>query len=544
MVTAAFPVCAVVAALMGAAGPPPSILHHHCSDEPFGDIWGAGLVQIEVGMAERIYDVVVIGAGNAGLCAALSAREQGARVLVLERAPPHARGGNSYFTGGLVRFPYNGMEDVRALVSELTEHEAASIEVGSYSQEQFYADIARVTRYQADPELVAVLVSEANPTMRWMQSNGIRFGLALRRQAFEVDGIFRFWGNAPFEFVGGGVGLVDMLFTSIEQNGVDIWYNAPGRALLTGEGGAVKGVRIRRDGEVLTVEAGAVVLASGGFEANPEMRARYLGPNWDVVKVRGTEYNTGEGITMALHCGAQPWGHWSGCHAVAWDANAPPTGDRKIGDAFQKHSYPLGIVVNKLGKRFLDEGADFRNYTYAKYGKEILAQPEMLAFQIFDAKVMHLLRDEYQIRDVTKAEADTVEELAEQLEIHREGLAATIAAFNTAVMDKPFDPAILDGKGTVGIDPPKSNWALPLDSPPYVGFAVTCGITFTFGGLRVDAQARVLDTDNVPIPGLTAAGELVGGLFYHNYPGGTGLTSGAVFGRLAGQTAATQARPS
>jgi tricarballylate dehydrogenase len=222
---------------------------------------------------------------------------------------------------------------------------------------------------------------------------------------------------------------------------------------------------------------------------------------------------------------------------VAWDANAPPTGDRQVGDGYQKHSYPFGIVVNQRGLRFLDEGADLRNYTYARYGKEILAQPDMLAFQIFDAKVEHLLRDEYRIAEVSKAEADSVEELADALGIERESLGTTVAAFNAAVVDRPFDPAILDGKGTRGIAPPKSNWALPLDRPPYQGYAVTCGITFTFGGLRIDAGARVLDADDEPIPGLFAAGELVGGLFYHNYPGGTGLTSGAVFGRIAGGNA-------
>jgi tricarballylate dehydrogenase len=306
--------------------------------------------------------------------------------------------------------------------------------------------------------------------------------------------------------------------------------------------GGARGLVVRRDGSNVEVPAGAVVLATGGFEANPEMRAKYLGPNWDVVKVRGTEFNTGDGITMALEVGAQPYGNWSGCHAVAWDANAPATGDRKVGDGYQKHSYPFGIVVNKAGKRFLDEGADFRNYTYAKYGKEILNQPGRVAFQIFDAKVMHLLRDEYRIRETTKAEAADLSELARRLEIHPEGLGRTVRDFNAAVTDRPFEPTVLDGKCTLGIDPPKSNWALPIDTPPYVGYAVTCGITFTFGGVRVSRKAEVLDGDNQPIPGLTAAGEIVGGLFYHNYAGGTGLTSGAVFGRIAGRTAAAFAR--
>src|SRR5581483_7943086 len=292
------------------------------------------------------------------------------------------------------------------------------------------------------------------------------------------------------------------------------------------------------DGHRQTVEARAVVLAAGGFEANAEMRCRYLGPNWELAHVRGTRFNTGDAIRMALDIGAQPFGHWSCGHAVQWDLMSPPTGDLRVGDLYQKHSYPIGIIVNKLGKRFVDEGADFRNYTYAKYGREVLKQPERAAFQIFDSKTIPLLRDEYRIKEVTKVRANTIEELADQMTIDVEGLKDTIAQYNAAVQEGEFNPAVLDGKRTLGIDPPKSNWALRIDQPPYEAYAVTCGITFTFGGLKIDAQCRVQDTEDRSIPGLFAAGELVGGLFYHNYPGGTGLMAGATFGRLAGLAAA------
>jgi tricarballylate dehydrogenase len=241
---------------------------------------------------------------------------------------------------------------------------------------------------------------------------------------------------------------------------------------------------------------------------------------------------------MALEAGAAPYGDWAGCHAVAWDLNAPPTGNRRIGDLYQKHSYPLGIIVNADGERFVDEGADFRNYTYAKYGREILRQPHRAAFQLFDAKVTHLLRDEYRIREATHATSETIDGLAEAMGIDRAGLVRTVGAYNAAVQPGEFDPARLDGKRTEGIEPPKSNWALPLDAPPYTGYAVTCGITFTFGGLRVDRWARVLDTSGRPIPGLYAAGELLGGLFYDNYAGGSGLMAGSVFGRIAGENSA------
>jgi len=302
--------------------------------------------------------------------------------------------------------------------------------------------------------------------------------------------------------------------------------------------GAVSGVVTRHAGGFREIGCRAAVIASGGFEANPEWRTRYLGPNWDLARVRGTRHNVGDGIRMALDIGAQAYGHWSSCHAVAWDLNAPPFGDRKVGDNFQKHSYPLGIIVNIHGRRIVDEGADFRNYTYAAYGREILRQPQETAFQIFDQKTVGLLREEYRIREITKAEAGTIEELARKLEINPAGLVKTVTEYNAAVQDGPFNPAVLDGRAARGITPPKSNWAQRLDSPPYVGFAVTCGITFTFGGLRVDTRGRVLDTEDQPIPGLYAAGELVGGLFYHNYPGGTGLMSGAVFGKTAGESAA------
>ena len=238
-----------------------------------------------------------------------------------------------------------------------------------------------------------------------------------------------------------------------------------------------------------------------------------------------------------------PTGNWSGCHAVGWDRNAPPFGDLAVGDGFQKHSYPLGIMVNATGKRFVDEGADFRNYTYAKYGHVVLQQPGQFAWQVFDAKVTDLLRDEYRIRQVTKASADTIGELAAKLDdVDAGAFVAEVEAYNAAVMTEvPFDPAVLDGRGTKGLEVPKSNWAQTLDTPPFEAFAITCGITFTFGGLKVTTEGHVIDNDGMPIPGLYAAGELVGGLFYFNYPGGTGLMSGAVFGRAAGASAARAA---
>lgn len=307
---------------------------------------------------------------------------------------------------------------------------------------------------------------------------------------------------------------------------------------------AAKGVRIRTEGQTSEMPADAVVIASGGFEANTEWRTRYLCPGCYLAKVRGTRFNTGDGIAMALDADAVAYGNWSGCHSVRWDRNAPDFGDLSDGDGFQKHSYPLGIMVNARGERFVDEGADFRNFTYAKYGRVILEQPQQFAWQVFDQQVTHLLRDEYRIRQVTKITADTVPELAARLEgVDPAGFLRTVAQFNAAVQtDVAFNPNVKDGRGTPGIALPKTNWANPLVAPPFEAYQVTCGITFTFGGLRVAPDnAQVIDTEGEPIHGLYAAGELVGGLFYFNYPGGTGLTSGAVFGRMAGTAAGTAA---
>ena len=487
---------------------------------------------------EHQYDVIVVGAGNAALTAALAAAEQGASVLVLEKAPEYLRGGNSYFTGGLLRFAYDGMEDILDIIPDIPIEERNSIDIGTYPQSKFYSDMMRVTEGLSDPELLQTLVSESHPTMKWMSQQGVPWVLAYGRQAFRHEGVLRFWGGLIVEAVGAGKGLSDRLFELLERAGGKILYRTKASSLLTDRRGRVVGVGIRAPNGFEEVAATSVVLACGGFEANPEMRTRYLGPGWDLAKVRGTQFNTGDGIRMALDIGAQPFGHWSGCHAVAWDLNAPPFGDRNIADLFQKHSYPFGIIVNIEGKRFVDEGADFRNFTYAKYGRELLFQPQRVAFQLFDEKTKHLLRDEYLIPQVTMVKADTVEQLADGLGIDREGLVSTVSEFNAAVQETEYNPTILDGKRTEGITPPKSNWALPLDAPPYLGFAVTCGITFTFGGLKINNRAQVLNGEDAPVPGLYAAGELVGGLFYHNYAGGAGLMAGAVFGKIAGTSAA------
>lgn len=486
------------------------------------------------------WDVIVVGAGNAAFCAALAAREKGASVLMLERAPQEENGGNSRFAAGAIRFAYDGVDDIRALCPDLAEDQISITDFGTYTTDQFYDDMFRVTRYRTDAALCERVVMESREMMRWLHSMGVRFMPIYGRQAFKVDGRFRFWGGLALEAWGGGPGLVDTETAIATGQGVEIRYGARAVNLLF-DGHAVTGVRVRHDNSLHSMAARSVVLACGGFEANTEWRTRYLGPGWEMARTRGTRFNTGDGIRMALDIGASPYGNWSGCHAVGWDYNAPEFGDLDVGDGFQKHSYPWGIMVNAHGHRFVDEGADFRNYTYAKYGRVILEQPDQFAWQVFDRKVAHLLQDEYRIKRVTKVTANTLEELAGKLEdVDTETLLQEIAAYNAAVRtDIPFNPSVKDGRCAEGLAVPKSNWAHTIDEGPFEAYQVGCGITFTFGGLRIDPETgQVMDVDLAPIPGLYAAGELVGGIFYFNYPGGTGLMSGAVIGRLAGSSAA------
>jgi tricarballylate dehydrogenase len=489
------------------------------------------------------YDVIVVGAGNAAMCAALSAQEQGAKVLVLEKASEEERGGNSTFTAGGFRFVHEGHEDLRKdVLNDLSEAEVKQMVIPPFTAEKYTEDLMAATEYLSEPDLIDILVGRSRETMIWMKEKGVRWIPMFKRQSYMVNGVQHFFGGMAVEAVGGGWGLVDFLFRSAERYGVKVRYNTGLRKLIQNKKGDVIGVTAFGPDGYEDIHARSVVLACGGFEADPEMRVRYYGPGWELARVRGTRHNTGDGIKAALEIGAAAFGGWSSCHAVQWDLSAPPFGDRVVLDNYQKHSYPIGIIVNAKGERFVDEGESFRNHTYAKYGREVMKQPGRMAVQIFDQKTIKMTRDEYRIRQVTKGEANTLEELAAQLEISPEGLVRTVKEFNAACQPGDYNPAILDGKTTKGISPPKSNWALPIDEPPYSGFAVTCGITFSFGGLKITTGGEVEDTSGRIIPGLFAAGELVGGVFYQNYLGGAGLMSGSVFGRIAGRTSGKYAK--
>jgi tricarballylate dehydrogenase len=489
-------------------------------------------------MADIKADVVIIGAGVAGLCAALAAAEAGAKPLVLEAAPEDERGGNSAFAAGAFRFAYRGVEDVLKVIPDLSAEEIANTEFGKYT-DRYFDDMERVTQGRCDSNLVDVLVHSSLETAQWMREHGVRFIPNYHSQGYTEDGKTRFRGGSTVVVSGGGMGLVEALFRALDKAAIPVIYETRAIALERGNEG-ITAVRVQGPGGPHSIATRSVVIASGGFESNSEWRARYLGPGWDLAKVRGTRHNTGEGHRMALDIGASTAGHWSGCHSVAWDLSAPEFGDIAVGVDFKKDSYPYGIMINADGMRFLDEGADIRTFTYAKYGAVILRQPNQFAWQVFDAKVLDLLRDEYHIRQVTKVRADTIESLAEQLYgVDAAQFLRTVESFNAAVQSEaPFNPNIKDGRGTDGLAMPKSNWANTIDTPPFEAYAVTCGVTFTFGGLRISPATEVIDVAGRPIPGLYACGSTAGGLFYFNYPGGCGLVSGAVFGKIAGAAAA------
>lgn len=485
-------------------------------------------------------DVVVVGAGNAALVAALTAHEAGARVVVLEAAPRELRGGNSRFAGAIFRVPHDGMTDITPLLCDEAQGWAQRAETDPYPADTFLRDMVDTSDGRSDPELVGTVVERAYQTVEWMRDQGVRWELTVGKllDPDTVEGTYSLPPGGVLRAEGEGVGLVANLYAAVERAGIEILYETPAHELLT-EGDHVLGVRARRVDSWLDVR-GRVVLACGGFEANPELRQQYLGAGWDLVKVRGSRFNTGTMLQKALASGAQPYGHWGGCHASPLDADAPPMGDLALTDKLSRYSYPYAIMVNADAERFVDEGEDHVWLTYAKTGSAIRRQPRGLAFQIFDQRTVGLLEPRYSTG--TPVQAPTIAELAQALRLDPVVLERTVSDFNAATGPGSFDAFDKDGLATApGLLPPKSNWAQPITEPPFVAYRVTCGITFTYGGLKTDARARVLNREDRPMPGLYATGEIAGGFFFHNYPGGSGLTRGAVFGRIAGQEAALAA---
>ena len=485
--------------------------------------------------------VIVVGAGNAALVAALAAHESGAKVVVLEAAPYEERGGNSRFAGAIFRMVHDGLDSLRPLLAPESEYLAKYSAVGPYTADDYYSDVMEMAGDRSVPELVRTLIAESFPTACWMRDHGVRWELStlkfIKREQLSESAPYVLPPGGVLRSVDAGQGLVQDLFTAVEKAGIEIRYDSPAHDLIT-SGSRVLGVRIRLADRFEDLH-GAVVLASGGFEANREMRLRYLGDGWDLVKLRGSRFNTGNMLQRALAAGAASAGHWSGCHATPVAIDAPDIGDLRITDRSARHSYPYGLLVNDSAQRFLDEGEQYYLHTYAKTGAAIRSQHNAFAVQIFDQKTVGLIQPRYSTQ--SPVVADSIEELAKALGIPADALVDTVTTFNASVpAPDGFDPLVEDGLATQGIFPPKSNWALALDTPPFVAYPVTCGITFTYGGLAIDTEARVLTTEGQPMSGLYATGELTGGFFYNNYPGGSGLMRGAVFGLRAGRNAAAE----
>jgi tricarballylate dehydrogenase len=482
-------------------------------------------------------DVVIMGAGNAGLIAAIEARNRGVSVILLEKGPREKRGGNSRLSGGHFRIVHSGTDDLLKLVagSALPQGE---IEIAPYTKAAYYADIMRVTEGLAEPYWAEKIVNESLATVQWMKEQGLQWGLNMGNRIKKNGKLY--WPSGVTVLTGGGSGedLVEMLFGIAENRETKIMYETAARSFIINSDGGVTGlIAMTREGTI-QIDGKSVILACGGFEGSPEMRRRYLGEGWDLAKLRGTRYNTGDGLRMALEIGAQPCGHWGGCHASVVSEDSPQIEAETSGAI--RYSYLFGIMVNTEGKRYVDEGEDFIVYTYAKQGRQIAKQPGALAFQIFDAKIPPLFRPEYE--NAVKSESNTLEGLAEQIDIDPDIFVETIKEYNQAIVKGvAFDPTKKDGLRTVGLKPDKTNWAQLIDTPPFLAFAVVCGITFSYGGLKVNERTEVLDTRDIVIDGLYGIGEMTGGVFYHNYPSGTGLVKGAIGGRIAGAEAAMRA---
>jgi len=495
-------------------------------------------------VSEKAADVVVVGAGNAAFTAAIAARRAGCRVVVLEKAPEAFRGGNTRFTGGVFRFTYDGLDDLMPIVGGTDD--ASDVVVEPYPAEAFERDLQRVTGGRTDPLLSRVLIERSYETVRWMADLGVRFEFSRAVTGIRIPGSnkTRLQPGAAIRAYHEGIGLSQTLFDLATKHDIEVLYERQVNRILVDDAGRVTGIQARGPGGFERHYGGAVIVASGGFQANPEMRTAYLGGPWGLVKTRGSRYNTGEVIRELLAIGAQSFGDWGGRHATPIDADAPVYGDLSLTDKTNRLSYPYGILVNLDGERFVDEGADFNSYTYAAYGAAILAQRNATAFQIFDSRAFPLLEKRYETG--VPVEADNLDELVGYMErrypmlgLDTVATLKTLVAYNRAAdRGDGFKPDALDGKRTHGLRPEKTNWAVPIETPPFRAYAVTGGITFTFGGIRISDRAEVLDGVDRPIPGLYASGELTGGFFFLNYPLGCGLTRGAVFGKLAGEAAA------
>jgi tricarballylate dehydrogenase len=485
-------------------------------------------------------DIIVIGGGSAAFEAAVAARKAGAaRVIMLEKAPEAEYGGNARYSGTGFRFVHGGAAEIRQFIPDVDESLFATMQIAPYSAGDFLADLDRMTQGRMNRTLAQTLVDESNAAVHWMRETGIVWE-PLKEHA-RVGGKRYFERGIAIHVAGGGIGQLTHWRRIADDFGIELRFESPVCAVL-GDQRRVEGVGISGADGRYDLKAKAVIACAGGFQANSEMRARYLDGATDKMKVRGSRHDTGEVLRMLLDLGVKPAGEWRSGHMSPIDANAPdvetPQHEDGRGNTQSRYDYPYGITVNALGVRFFDEGEALHSYTYAKTGRAVLAQPGAIAHQVYDQKGIHCLR--YPHHKASFVEADTIEELAVKAGLEPAVLMHTVAEFNVAVRDdRPFFPGKLDGRATKGLAIPKSNWAIRIDEPPFRAYPVTGGITFTFGGVEIDRKAQVQNVMGEPVKGLFASGDILG-LFFHNYPSFTGQTRNAVFSRLAGHAAVMQ----
>jgi len=484
-------------------------------------------------------DVIVVGGGSAALESAVSARQNGAeKIIMVEKAPEAEFGGNARFSHTGFRFAYNGPADIRGLVPDVDNAEFDRFHIPPYTPDIFMADLNRVTRGRINQELARFMVDQSASAVRWMHDTGIVF--EAEKAKIELDGKYYFEPGIIVHTKGGGLGQLLRWREIALGMGIELRYETKVTGLL-GNCRRVEGVALSAPDEDYELVAPSTIVCSGGFQASAEMRGRYLGVNADLMRVRGSKHDTGEVLNMLVAMGAKTSGHWQGAHATPIDRDVPDGGVplREDGHATgaNRYDYMYGITVNGLAQRFYDEGEANLSYTYAKTGAAVLAQPGSTAHQIFDQKGVDLFLHGAEYTDNYEV-APTIAELATKIGLQPEVLAHTVEAYNAACRtDMPFDASKLDGKCTTGLSPNKSNWAEPIVKGPFRAYPITCGVTFSFGGVQIDTKAQVLDSGDNPIKGLYASGDVVG-LFFHNYPSCTGQTRNAVFSRQAGQSAA------
>ena len=457
------------------------------------------------------FDVLVIGGGNAALCAAISARHAGASVLVVEAAPKFYRGGNTRHTRNM-----------------RCAHDAATdILTGPYSEEEFWDDLLRVTGGETDEQLARHMIKESKEILTWIAEQGVRWQPSL--------GGTLSLGRTNSFFLGGGRAMLNALYQTAEELGVAVLYDAE-VVDLTIEGGAFLSASVSHEGGIASVRAGALVAASGGFEANIEWLKQYWGDVADNFLIRGTPYNRGTVLKMLIDKGVQEVGDPTQCHAVAIDARAPKFDG---GIITRLDCVVFGIVVNKHAERFYDEGEDIWPKRYAIWGRLVAAQPDQIAYIVFDAPSLRLFMPSL----YPPIQAASIRELAGKLDLDADKLDATVNTFNATVRPGTFDDKILDDCRTEGLTPPKSHWARRIETAPFYAYPVRPGITFTYLGTRVNKEARMLMQDGKPSANMFAAGEIMAGnVLGRGYAAGVGMTIGSVFGRIAGGEAAKSAR--